>query len=133
MADKISRKLSDFIYTARGIAQDTPADGTWSCIRVPKRAFVCGVWLNITTLCAGTLPKLSVGWLGNGETAVTDGFITQEVAACTFTGLKVAMHSNENSWSGKYFYDAAGTITVTVSGTLTAGIFYPIVQYSIIS
>ena len=133
MPDLFSHKVTDFIYTARGHELNTPADGTFNCIRVPRRALVTKVFLFISTLCAGTLPKVSVGWLGNGETAQTEGFITQEVAACTVAGLKVSTHSSENSWEGKYFDDAAGVVTVTVSGTLTAGVFYPFVQYSIIS
>lgn len=133
MANKFSRKISDYIYTARGLVMSIPANGTWSCIQVPKNAFVSGVWLNITTACAGTLPKVSVGWLGNGETAQTEGFITQEVAACTEIGLKSSLHSSEDSWPGKYFNTASGVITVTVSGTLTAGVLYPFAQYTIIS
>jgi len=124
--------MSDFIYTVRGLQMDTPDNGTYSCIRIPKYGFVSKVWLNITTLCAGTLPKVSVGWLGNGETVQTEGFITQEVAACTVAGLKSSIHSSEASWEGKYFLSASGVITVTVSGTLTAGVFYPFVQYTII-
>lgn len=133
MADKFSTKVSDFVYTARGHVMNTPANGTWSCIRLPKNTLVTKVFLAITTLCAGTLPKVSVGWLGNGETAQTEGFITQEVAACTVVGLKGSAHASVNSFEGKYFDSAKGVITVTVSGTLTAGIFYPFVQYTIIS
>ena len=132
MPDKLSFKASDNYRMMKTQTFNTPSAGTYNCIRIPKFAFVASVFLNITTACAGTDPEVTVGWLGNGETAQPAGFISAAIAECTIAGLKAAVHDTGVSWPGKYFEDAGGMLTITCSGTFTAGVFVAFVEYTII-
>jgi hypothetical protein len=111
-----------------------PADGTYNVIRVPKNALVMDVWLNVTTAFVGGTPSLTVGWIGNGETANPAGFMDEVIAACKTTGLKRAAKDTAVSSPGKYFSSAGGAITVTVvnSTATVQGIFRVYCTYAVI-
>ncbi len=132
MTDKLSFKASDNYRMMKTQTFNTPSAATYNCIRIPKFAFVASVFLNITTACAGTNPTVSVGWLGNGETAQAAGFISTNIAECTIAGLKAATHDTNVSWEGKYFEDAGGMLTITCAGTFTAGVFVGFIEYTIL-
>jgi hypothetical protein len=107
-----------------------PADATYNLIKLPRYAFVTGVWVKITTAYTAAGSTLDVGWLGNGETAVTNGFLTTDISKPTVLGFKVAMHDTLTSWPGKYFYTSSGVITCTTDDNGgTAGTFWIIAQY----
>ena len=125
--------LSDVKFMARSYEFNTPANGTYLCFAIPRNGFLTGVWLFIETLCAGTAPTLTVGWLGNGETAAPAGFISSDIAKCATAGYKKAISDNISTWPGKWFNSAPGAVTVTVAGTLTAGKFFILGEYFIIT
>jgi hypothetical protein len=132
--DAISYRLSDRPMLARSKRMVAPADGTYNLIRVPAKAFVTDVWVLITTAFTAAGSTLTVGWLGNGETAVTNGFITNDISKPTVTGLKRAQNDTLTSWEGKYFNSASGLITCTTDDNAgTAGTFWVFVNYYVIS
>lgn len=132
--DAISYRLSDRPMLARSKRMVAPADGTYNLIRVPTKAFVTDVWVLITTAFTAAGSTLTVGWLGNGETADPDGFITNDIAKPTVAGLKCAVHDTLTSWPGKYFSSASGLITCTTDDNAgTAGTFWVFVNYYVIS
>jgi hypothetical protein len=76
---------------------------------------------------------VEVGWMGNGETAVTNGFITNDIAEPTVVGLKRAFNTALTTFPGKYFSGAAGAVTVTVADVDGAvGDFRVFVQFTVI-
>ena len=86
------------------------ADDTYAVVKVPKKAFVTAVWLEILTAFddQATDGVLEVGFTGNGEIADPDYFMGAAVSLPLVTGMKV---SNK----GKWFGDASGLITVTAN------------------
>lgn len=128
-----ARILSDVAYCARSYEFNTPANGTVTCFALPVKSFVTDVWLYVSTACAGTAPALTVGWLGNSETAVPAGFLSADIADCMTIGYKKAVSDNISTWPGKWFVTAPGAVTLTISGTLTAGKFFVMAQYNILT
>lgn len=132
--DLYTNSFSDkgFFVKSRKLA--APADATYNIIRVPKNAFVDAVWIKITTAYTAAGATLDVGWLGNTETAVTNGFFTSDVSDPTVTGLKRAQKDTLTTFEGKYFYLASGAITVTTddnggtAGTLWVFCHYWVIQ-----
>jgi hypothetical protein len=132
--DAISYRLSDRPMLAKSKRMVTPADGTYNLIRLPTKAFVTDVWVLVTTAFTAAGSTLTVGWLGNGETADTDGFLTNDIAKPTVAGLKCAVHDTLTSWPGKYFNSASGLITCTTDDNGgTAGTFWVFCNYYVIS
>lgn len=106
----LSSHSADNIRMARSGKITLSADDTYQCVRVPKKAFVVGVWLEILTAfndvdIDGTI---TVGFTGNGESANAAYFMSNATAAPLVTGMKV-------STVGKWFSDASGLITLTVN------------------
>lgn len=130
MTDLLSTRAADNIRLAGSRVILTPSAATYNLIRLPKFTFVTDVWLKVTT--AGSSKTVSVGWAGNGETAVTAGFLSYDIADVTTTGLKRAMKDTLVSFEGKYFSTAGGLITMTVGTTQTTGAFEVFVQYHIL-
>jgi hypothetical protein len=87
------------------------AADSYAALKLPKKAFVVGLWLEIITAyddvaveeIAGTI---TVGFSGNGESADADHFLTSAQAAPLVTGMKA-------SSVAKWFDSASGLITVT--------------------
>jgi hypothetical protein len=90
------------------------------------------VWVQIVT--AFTLDaSITVGWFGNGETAVLDGFITNEIAQPSVVGVKRAFNSTIETFPGKFFSGAAGAVTATVlDNNGVVGSFRVFIQFSVI-
>ena len=111
-----------------------PSDGTYNLIRIPKYAFVKDVWLQVTTASDVTPTTCTVGWLGNGETAVENGFTTTDVAEPTKTGLKRAQKDTLTTFEGKYFSGATGIITFTFAAgsATTLGYYRVFCEYTVI-
>lgn len=128
--DFYAGKLSDNTYIAASKVLNGKSDGTYNLIRLPKYAFVTNVWVNITTVFAGGIPTMTVGWIGNGSTASAAGFMTDTEAAPTVLGIKAA--TSLATFFGKYFSGGTGAITCTIAGTPTSGICQFFVHYGII-
>ena len=106
----ISSRSADNIRIARSGKITLSADDTYNVIKLPQKAFVSGVWLEIITAFDDqtTDGTITVGFSGNGETADPDYFMTNTAAAPLVTGFK-------NVTTGKWFCDASGLITVTAN------------------
>lgn len=129
----LSTAASDRYFLAKSKRMVAPADATYNIIRIPKNAFVMDVWVLITTAYTAAGSTLTIGWLGNGETAVTNGFMTVDVAEPTVAGLKRAQHDTLTSWEGKYFSTQGGMITCTTDDNAgTAGTFWVFANYTVV-
>jgi hypothetical protein len=110
----------------------SPDDATYNLIMIPKFALVTDVWVQIVTAFTVNA-SIEVGWSGNGQTAVTDGFITSEVSDPLNVGLKRAFNTTASTFPGKWFLTAAGIITATVLDNGGAvGSFRIVAQFSIL-
>jgi len=132
--DFYTSAFSDNYRLAKSKILIYPSDGTYNIIRLPKYAFVKDVWLLVSTASDVTPDVCTVGWLGNGETAVTNGFITTDVANPTKTGLKRAQSDTAVTFEGKYFSDATGVITFTyeAGSASTLGVYRVFCAYTVI-
>jgi hypothetical protein len=109
-----------------------PDDGTYNIIKIPMYALITDAWIQIVTAFTVNA-TVEVGWLGNGETAVTNGLITNDIANPTVAGLKRAFNTALTTFPGKYFSDAAGAVTVTVADVDGAvGDFRVFIQFTVI-
>jgi hypothetical protein len=130
--DTFSNRMSDYRYFAKSKRYSVPDAGTYGVIRVPRNALVTDVWVLIDTAFAPITATLTVGYIGNGESENLSGFLTNLIADPYTTGMKRAQHDTLTSFEGKYFSSTAGGIVATVTGTLTAGVFYIFADYVII-
>lgn len=132
--DFYTNAFADNYRLAKSKLVISPSDGTYNIIRLPKYAFVKDVWLQVITAADVTPTTCTVGWLGNGETAVTNGFITTEVAKPIKTGLKRAQSDSLVTFEGKYFSGASGVITFTYAAgaATTLGIYRIFCAYTVI-
>lgn len=130
--DKYTSKASDAFRMEASKLMIAPDDATYNLIRIPQYAFVTDVWIQIVT--AFTVDaSVTIGWLGNGETAVTDGFITDNIADPLTVGMKRAFNTTAVTFPGKYFGDASGAVTATVLDNSGAvGDFRVFVQFTVI-
>jgi len=129
-----SQIASDNFRLARSKTLAAPASGTYEVIRVPQWTFVGKVWLYISTAFVGGAPTVSVGWLGNKQTAVTAGFLSNDMSEPFVAGLKESFRDSLVSFPGKWFNAAGGAVTVTVAtgGATTVGTFIVFAHYSVI-
>jgi len=132
MTDFYSNKLADNYKLALSRLFNISADGTYDIVRIPRWALVDDVWLEVTTACLPVTATVTIGWKGNQESAQTAGFMTNDIAKPYDAGMKRAQKESLLSFPGKYFGNSGGTVTVTVAGTLTAGVFRVFVGYSVI-
>lgn len=117
---KFSPHAADNIRLYRShVLQGAVSADTYQLIRIPHKGFVTDVWLWVETACSSI--DISVGWEGNGETAQTAGFMSQDITDVLNTGLKRAQHNTLVAFEGKYFNNSGGVVTLTVGTTLTAG------------
>lgn len=128
--DIISVKAADNYRIGKSKTILTPAADTYWLYRFPKYTLVTDVWLYVPT--AGSTDTVSIGWIGNGETAQAAGFLSTGIADVTNTGMKRAQHDTLVAFEGKYFDDANGLLTMTVGTTQTTGAFHVFVEYTII-
>ena len=106
----LSSRAADNFRIMRSGKITLSADDTYQVIKLPKKAFVVGVWLEILTAFDDqtTDGTITVGFSGNGETADADYFMDNTAAAPLVTGMKEVT-------KGKWFGDASGLITVTAT------------------
>lgn len=130
--DAYTNKASDAFRLEASKLMLAPADGTYNLIKVPRYALVTDVWVQIVT--AFTVDaSIIVGYIGNGEVANDDGFITNNVADPLNVGMKRAFNTTTSTFPGKFFSDAAGAITATVLDNGGAvGDFRVFVQFIVI-
>ena len=105
--------------------------GTYGVIRIPKFAFVRNVWVLVGTVVTGTIVENTIGFNGNGETADTDFFF----AASDALGLDAGVQSSDGGtmpFSGKWFNNASGSITITAADAWTAGKIIVFAEYSVL-
>ena len=110
-------------------------DDTYDLIMIPKFAFVNQVWLYITQAYAGGASgTITVGFKGNGESEDAVAFMNTTVAAGRAAGMKIASDDTEAASNGKWFTDASGFITITLSHGTDTTLFrgYVIAQYSVL-
>lgn len=133
--DLYSTAAADNQRLVRSKTWNALADGTYNILRVPRYAFVSDVWLRISTAFAGTgSPIITVGWLGNGETAAPAGFMSNDISKPLETGVKRAQRDTLVSFPGKWFDNGPGVITVTVDddGCATKAVFIVFASYTVI-
>lgn len=110
-------------------------DDTYDLILLPKFSFVMNVWLYVTTAYAGGASgSATIGFKGNGETADPDGFMDSTQCAARVAGVKQMLDDAQPGSKGKWFMDASGFLTITLSAgtdtTLLQGFVF--CQYSVL-
>ena len=130
----LTHAFADNYRLAKSKLLSSPSDATYDIIQIPKYAFVKNVWIEVVTAADVEPDTVTVGWTGNGETAVTDGFITTDVAAANETGLKKAMHDTLTTFEGKYFNGGSGMITFTYAAgsASTKGVYRVFAEFVVI-
>ena len=106
----LGSRSADNIRMMRSGKVTLSADDTYHVLKLPKKAFVVGVWLEIITAFddQATDGTITVGFSGNGETADADYFMDNTAAAPLVTGMKEVT-------KGKWFGTSSGLITVTAN------------------
>ena len=132
MPDFFSNAASDNfrLLKSKPLSGTAATAGTWSLLRIPKWAFISGVWVWVQTACSAT--DITIGWSGNTETAVTAGFMSADVLKAGTVGYKVAVNDTLLSSGQKYFDKGTGAITATLGTTWSTGKLYVFCQYSVI-
>jgi hypothetical protein len=130
--DAYSNKVADNYRLAASKLMLAPDDGVYNLIKIPKWAFITDVWVEIVEAFTVNA-SIEIGWMGNGETALENGFITAEIADPTHVGLKRAFNTALTTFPGKYFSTASGAITATVADVDGAvGNFRVFAQFTVI-
>ncbi len=109
----LGSRAADNIRIMRSGKVTLSADDTYQVLKLPKKAFVVGVWLEILTAFDAVAAEdddgtITVGFSGNGESADADYFMDTTAAVPLATGMKEVT-------KGKWFGDASGLITVTAT------------------
>lgn len=137
MPDFVTTKLTDFNYLARSHKLVDVADGTYDLIRLPRRAFIEDVWVEVSVAGSGGTPNstVTIGFSGNKETADPDGFIDSTLGTTTSVKMLRASDDAQPASKGKWFVDGSGMLTATFTkGTTATGPSVVVfVKYSIIS
>lgn len=132
MITSLTSKSDDNLRVTRSGAVTLSANDTYALVKVPMNAFILGVWLHKTTAfdaaTEGTSGTLTLGFVGNGEVADVDYFMSDETVDSDATGI--VTHDG-----GKHFSAAGGYITIT--RTINDSTVNPVVQlfvaYTVIS
>jgi len=132
MPDLYTHAFSDNTRLAKGKTMIAPADGTWNLVALPRFTFVKTVWLWVVSAYAGGAPVVTIGFIGNGEVADVDAFMTNVETDPTFVGMKNSLHGTGAWADGKYFDAASGAITLTTTKGTTAGNLIMFVDYAVI-
>lgn len=131
--DSYTHAFADNVRLAKSKFYTAPASGTYNIIQLPRYTFVKDVWIQIVTAASAAPTALTVGWVGNDETAVTNGFITTDIANPTVVGLKRAQGDTAVTFPGKYFSGGSGVVTFTyTAGSDTTCAFRIFVDYVVI-
>lgn len=105
--NKIAKIAADNIRVERTAKITLDADGLYYVFKVPKKAYILGV--SVEVLTAADAGELTVGFAGNSETADANYFMPASATQITLTGTR---YTNLPKW----FADAGGAVTVTLSG-----------------
>jgi hypothetical protein len=134
MIDKTTFAMSDNIYFMKSKLLVAPDDETYALLRVPQYALIIDVILFIPTAYVAGAPVLSIGWLGNSQSAQTGGFIPSDLTRPWETGIKYSADATLVSTRSKYFNTKGGLITATIAagGASTEGSFQVFAHYCII-
>ena len=110
MINVLANRAADNFRIMRSGKITIDADDTYAVVKVPKKAFVVAVWLEILTAFddQSSDGSLTVGFSGNGEVADVDYFMADAVTLPLVVGMKEVT-------KGKWFGDASGLITVTAT------------------
>lgn len=129
MSDYARRKQSDVVWTACSKIITTPSDDTHYAVKIPKKTLVLDIAVNKTTAYTDAGALVTLGFVGNNETADTDAFMSSAVFNPAVVGVSSIKQGSVKNSGGKYF-DRAGTITVTSDDNGgTAGTFQIFVSY----
>lgn len=130
----LTNAIADNIRFAKSRILLSPADATYNLVQLPRYSFVKSVWLQVVTAADVVPGACSIGWVGNQETAVTNGFMTMDVAEPTVTGLKRAQKDTLTTFEGKYFNAGSGLVTFTYAAgsATTKGEYRVFVEYVVI-
>lgn len=120
-----SSQASIYPRLLKGRLLQLPASETYHVLKIPIRAFVCGLWLEVLEAFNGTAPTTcTVGFIGNKETADPDAFMDAATAVLTSEKTISAASDSQPASEGKHFVNGSGVITVSVTaGNSTEGKF----------
>lgn len=107
MTDYYSEIQADNFRLCRSRLFQAPADDIYNVIRVPRKSYVTDVGILISTAYAEAGATITVGYIGNSDTADPDYFLLSATIDPDALGWTVAVKP-------MYFDDAGGSITVTV-------------------
>jgi hypothetical protein len=112
----------------------SPADGSYGIIRLPRYAFVTDVWLEVITAAVAGIPTLTIGFIGNKDTADDDFFMGTTHAAPDVLGIKRSS-LDPTTVDNKYFNAGSGSITFTwaAGGATTVGVYRVFCAYTVIT
>jgi len=129
MVNVLANRAADNFRLMRSGKITLSADETYAAVKVPKKAFVVGVWLEVLTAFddQDNDGSLTVGFTGNNEDADPDYFMADAVSLPLVTGMKEVT-------KGKWFGDASGLITLTsvANDSVVAPVVRVWVMYSVI-
>ncbi len=135
MTDKFSNKLADNqkLFMSGLFIQTAITAATYNLCHIPMKALVQDVWLEITEVCTAGA-TITIGWGAYGSvSAQTQGFMSNDVAEPQEpVGLRRAQKDNLLTFPGRYFEAGRSILTVTTTGTFTAGKFRVFMGYSVI-
>jgi len=133
MPDRYSTAASDNYRLARSKLMIEPADGSYNIIHLPRFTFVKKVWVRIDTAYGDAGATMTVGFIGNGESADPDAFMTSTECDPDATGMKTSVGGTADEAEGKWFDTARGAITVDVDDNGgTVGTFTVFVEYTVL-
>lgn len=132
MTDFYSNAASDNfrLLKSKPLSGTAATAGTWGLLRIPKWAFISNVWVYVETAC--NVSDITIGWIGNTETAVPAGFMSSDILKATVVGYKTAVNDTLLSFGQKYFNKGTGAITATLGTTWATGKLTVFCQYSVI-
>lgn len=130
-----SFSASDNFRLARSKTLYELDDDTYDLILLPKFAFVMNIWFYVSVAYAGGASgAATIGFKGNGETADPDGFMDATACAARVAGYKQMLDDAQPGSKGKWFNEASGFLTITLSAgtdtTLLQG--FVMCQYSVL-
>jgi len=121
-----SNARADNFTLVRSRLMNEPDDDTYDIIRIPWKGFVSDVTLHLSTAYGGAGATMTIGFLGNGESADVDYFLTSAEIDPDAAGYVVSDRP-------KYFGDKGGAITLTCDDDGgTVGIFMVFAQLTVI-
>jgi len=109
----LTHAFADNLRFAKGRLHASPGDASYNEILIPRFSFVKSVWLWVIEATDVKPAECCIGWSGNKEEAVDNGFMTIDVAEPTKVGMKRAQKDALTTFEGKYFNDASGVLTFT--------------------